>query len=34
MQRVRTAAHVRPKRGDHAHIYVVDEGHVSIAKED
>jgi hypothetical protein len=31
---VRTAAHVRPKRGDHAHIYVVDEGHVSIAKED
>ncbi len=34
MQRVRTAAHVRPKRGDHVHIYVVDEGHVSIAKED
>jgi hypothetical protein len=30
---VRTAAHVRPKRGDHVHIYVVDEDHVSVREE-
>jgi len=33
MKRVRRAARVYPKRGDHIHIYVVDDQHVALGKK-